>query len=601
MKQNRIPERDGVPPSDKWNLASLFSSDGEWEQALSALPALAGRVSAFKGTLAGSKERLLGALAASCELDERAENVGCYASLLNAGDAGDRRYQEMLSRYTMAAAACAAECSFLPPEIQALPEGAVAEWLALPEFADYRVMLAKLLRMKPHILGEKEERLLALQAESAQTAEKAFSLLTNADLDFGSVSAPEGELPLTQSTWAAFMERPERGLRRDAYLQFYRVFERHKHTLAALYEGSVSQDIFEARARGYPSALDMALFPDSVPLAVYENLVQTVRANLAPLHRYYALRKSLLGIDELRHYDVYVPLVPSAQKHTSYEEAVELIREALAPLGGEYTDALCAGLLSGWTDRYENKGKRAGAFSSGAYRSSPYILLNYKADVLRDVFTVAHEGGHSMHTLYSARANPFPNYRYTIFEAEVASTCNEELLFRYLLRRAGSEAEKRYLVSMRAQDILATLYRQTMFAEFELRTHRMVESGEPLSADALRACYRSLLGDYFGPALALEAESDLECLRIPHFYHAFYVYKYATGISAALALAERISSGDARALDAYFAFLKSGGSRYPIDSLALAGVDMRSPAPVQEALSRFAGLAGEMEAWGVRQ
>jgi oligoendopeptidase F len=374
------------------------------------------------------------------------------------------------------------------------------------------------------------------------------------------------------------------------------VFEKHKNTIAALHEGSVNQDIFEARSRGYYSARAMALFPDKVPETVYDNLVSTVRQNLAPLHRYYALRKKILKVPELRHYDVYVPLISEIKTHTTYEQAVDILREALSPLGEAYTQTLCKGLLSGWVDRYENKGKRSGAFSSGAYKSYPYILLNYKEDVLRDVFSMAHEGGHSMHSWFAAYANLYQNYQYTIFEAEVASTFNEELLFRYMVKHAQNDAMKAYLLSMRASDILATLYRQTMFAEFEAKTHAMVESGEPLTVDAFRAVYGGLLRDYFGPDMVFEDTSDLEGLRIPHFYSAFYVYKYSTGISAALALADRVLNGGDAEREDYFSFLKSGGSRYPIEALRIAGVDMQSTEPIRRALRRFAGIVNELEA-----
>ncbi|MBQ9239614.1 MAG: oligoendopeptidase F, partial [Treponema sp.] len=450
--------------------------------------------------------------------------------------------------------------------------------------------------LKPHILSEREERLLSLQGESASTAGKTFSLLTNSDMDFGTITVDGKALPLTQSTWSSFMEHPDRAIRKKAYDQFYGVFEQHTQTLASLYAGSVAQDVFVTRARGYASCLEKALYHDKVPRAVYHNLIDSVHKNLPTLHRYYALRKKALGLSELRHYDVYVPLVPSVETHTSYDEAVELCRAALSPLGTEYTDTLCTGLLDGWVDRYENKGKRSGAFSSGGYTGYPYIMLNYKEDVLRDVFTMAHEGGHSMHSWYAVRNNPYLHYSYTIFEAEIASTFNEALLFDYLLKNASGTDKKAYLLAMRAGDILATLHRQTMFAEYELKAHELVEQGTPLSADTLRKLYRGLLEQYFGPDMVFEATSDLEGLRIPHFYGAFYVYKYATGIAAALALSKRVTQGGAAEREAYFAFLKSGGARYPIESVRIAGVDMERPEPIQDALDTFADIVSQLEA-----
>ncbi|MDD7417162.1 MAG: oligoendopeptidase F, partial [Spirochaetales bacterium] len=439
-----------------------------------------------------------------------------------------------------------------------------------------------------------------------------FSMLTNVDMDFGEIEISatnnsgtgvsdcvKTKMPLTQSTYSVFMENPDRKIRKEAYEKFYAGFDSHKNTLATLYTGNVQQDVFEARARGYKSSLERALYPDNVPLSVYTNLIETVHKNLPVLHKYYSIRKRALKLDELHHYDVYAPLVDELKISTPYDEAVEIVKDALSPLGKNYTDILCGGLKNGWVDKYENKGKRSGAFSSGAYTGYPYILLNYKDDSIRDVFTIAHEGGHSMHSWFSAHNNPFSCYDYTIFEAEVASTFNEELLFQYLLKKAKSdnnEKMQRYLICTHTSDILATLHRQTMFAEFELKAHELVENGTPLSIDVLRSEYRKLLELYFGPEMVFEDASDLEGLRIPHFYNSFYVYKYATGISASLALSQRVLNGGQQELDDYFTFLKSGGSRYPIDSLKVAGVDMSSSKPIQAALDTFANLVSQMDA-----
>ncbi len=595
MEAKKIPLRNEISDNDKWDLSTLYKTDEEWEKDLEKISPIATEIASFKGTLAVSPENLLGALKKLSELEQICELAGSYAFLLTAGDAGESKFQEMQGRYIMTATAAETEFSFLIPEIQAIPEDKISAWIELPEFADYAIWLKKLLRLKPYILSEKEERLLTLQGETSRTAKKAFNMLTNVDMDFGTVKTEDAEIPLSQSTYSVLLENPNREIRCTAYNQFYGVFEKHKNTIASLYEGSVNQDIFEARSRGYSSARSMALFPDRVPESVYDNLISAVRQELPTLHRYYSLRKKVLKLDELRHYDVYVPLTSDVKTNISYEESVEIIRKALSPLGTEYTDTLCSGLLNGWVDRYENKGKRSGAFSAGAYTGYPYILLNYKSDVLRDVFTMAHEGGHSMHSYYSAKSNPFMQYDYTIFEAEVASTFNEQLVFDYLLKNAETPEMKAYLLSSRASDILATLHRQTMFAEFEKQTHELVESGTPLSVDVLRSTYRKLLQDYFGPEMVFEDVSDLEGLRIPHFYNAFYVYKYATGISAALALADRVTNGGAKEREDYFSFLKSGGSRYPVDSLKVAGVNMESVEPVQAALKKFEQLVEQLE------
>lgn len=595
MKKNALIKRHDVPSSDKWNLSSLFASDSDWEKSLASIDALTARTASFKGRLGESASTLREALRAFEEADKTLEAVFNYASLKFHGDETDPAAQDMNGRAMMAFTKYSAALSFMDPEIQSIEAGALRGWMAQDEFADCRVFLEKLLRQKAHILGEGEERILSLQSQSAECADKAFSALTNADMNFGILEVGGEEKNLTQSTWSVFMESPDRALREKAYKQFYAVFEEHQRTLASLYESSVSQDVFMARARGYRSCLERALFPDNVPESVYRNLISVIHKNLPALHKYYALRKKALGVDTLRHYDVYVPLVKDVKMRTTYDEAVEICRAALAPLGEEYTSALCAGLKGGWVDRYENYGKRSGAFSSGVYKGDPYILMNYKDDSLRDVFTMAHEGGHSMHSLYSARNNPYLQYNYTIFEAEVASTFNEELVFEHLLRGAKDKAERAYLLSMRAGDILATLYRQTMFAEFELEAHEAMESGTPLSAEVLRKMYRALLELYFGSEMRFEENSDMEGLRIPHFYSAFYVYKYATGISAALALARKVTRGGKKERDDYFSFLKSGGSRWPIDSLRMAGVDMESSESVQSACDVFASIVDELE------
>ena len=594
-QEKKIPLRKDIPASDKWDLTTLFKTDGDWEKALKQISADAAALEAYKGKLGESAETLRDALKVYERLQQNDELVGSYAFLLTAGDAGDSVNQEKMGRYMMAATEAGARTSWFDPELQSIPQGTIEKWIEREDFKNFKIYLQKELRNKPYILSEKEERLMVLHTEPDDTAHKAFSMLTNVDLDYGSIN---GE-PLTQTTWSTFMESSDRNIRKDAYTQFYNTFDKHKNTLAALYAGSVNVDVCRAKSRGFKSSIEMALFPDKVPLSVYENLVSTVRANFKPLHRYYEIRRKVLKLDSpesLRHYDVYVPLVPDVKKVTPFDDAVEILRDALSPLGTEYTDTLCTGLKSGWVDRYENQGKRSGAFSAGAYTGYPYILTNYKEDVLRDVFTLAHEGGHSMHSLYSAKSNPFLQYNYTIFEAEVASTFNEELLFRYYLKNEKEPKIKAYLISTRAADILATLYRQTMFAEFEKKTHELVEGGTPLSVDVLRSEYRKLLVDYFGPEMVFEETSDLEGLRIPHFYNAFYVYKYATGISAALALAEKVVNGGKTEKDNYFKFLCSGGSRYPIESLKIAGVDMASQTPVQSAIDVFARLVDELEA-----
>ena len=592
-----IPARKDVPASDKWNLSSIYKSDQEWEENLKLIPDFSKKVLEFKGKLGSSPENLLSALKAMEKADLQVETVYHYASLQHEADEDDSKASDCYGRAMMAYTNMEAELSFVEPELQEIDEGKLRDWISKPEFADYKIFIEKLLYFKKYILSEKEERILSLQGQSAQTAETAFSVLTNVDMNktFGSVKIDGQEKQLTETTYGIFMHSQDRKVREEAYKKFYAKYEEHQNTIAALYAGSVNQDVFSMRARGYGASLEQALYGNKVPVSVYYNLIDCIHKNLPALHEYYSLRKKALGLDELRHYDVYVPLVKSVETKTTYEESVEICRQALAPLGKEYTDRLCNGLLNGWADRYENVGKRSGAFSSGCYVGDPFILLNYNEENIRDVFTMAHEGGHSMHSWYSIHNNPFMCYDYTIFEAEVASTFNEELVFEYLLKNAKSNDMKKYLLAMRADDILATLFRQTMFAEFELKAHEFVEKGTPLTPELLRKTYRELLELYFGPEMHFESNSDMEGLRIPHFYSAFYVYKYATGISAALALANRVTTGGDKEREDYFKFLKSGGSRYPIESLRVAGVDMESVEPVQSACDTFKKIVDELK------
>ncbi len=594
---NKIPKRSEVPASDKWDLSSIYKSDDDWESALKELPSLTEKVLEFKGKLGSDSDTLLSALKALAQAELKLETVYHYASLQHEADEDDSEAADREGRAMMAYTKMQSEISFMDPELLSIPQETLKSWISAPEFKDYKIYVEKLLHFNKYTLSEKEERILSLQAQPAETAYNAFSVLENVDLNkqFGTVNVNGEEMPLTQTTFTTLLKNQDRKIRETTYKQFYRKFEDFQNVIAALYAGNVNQDVFRVRARGYDSSLQGALYGNKVPLSVYHNLIDCVHKNLAALHGYYSLRKKIMGLDELRHYDVYVPLVKSVKMHHSYDESVEIVRNALAPLGKEYTDRLCDGLKNGWVDRYENVGKRSGAFSSGSYVGNPYILLNYDENDIRDVFTMAHEGGHSMHSWYSVHNNPFLSYDYTIFEAEVASTFNEELVFEYLLKNAKNQDEKKYLLAMRADDILATLHRQTMFAEFELKSHEFVENGTPLTAKLLRKTYRELLELYFGPEMRFEENSDMEGLRIPHFYNAFYVYKYATGISAALALAKRVTSGGEKEREDYFKFLKSGGSRYPIESLRVAGVDMESTEPVQAACDTFKEIVEELK------
>lgn len=592
---NTIPTRDKTLPADWWDLSKLFADDEAWEQGFNAYKELIPKVESFSGSLSQSPESLRDCLDFLTDAGKLAERIGYYAFLKYAEDAGNSENQSRYGRVMQVEAQFSAATSFIHPEIQAIPDEIMQEFLKDPVLQDFRIMLEKILRYKPHILSKEEERILALEQESAATSQKAFSALTDVDLDFGSIDIDGEGHPVSQSTYGALMIHRDRSVREKAYKTFYRGFDQHKNTLSALYAGSIQHDVFTAKVRGYSSARAAALFPDNVPENVYDNLIDSIHNGLPALHTYYELRKRILGLDELRHYDLHVPLVENIDTHYTYDDAVETVIAALAPLGEEYTTTLRSGLLGGWVDKFENKGKRSGAFSAGSYVGDPYILLNYKEHVFRDLFTLAHEAGHSMHSWYSVRNNPFQHYNYSIFEAEVASTFNEQLLADYLLKNSKDRSMRTYIIGKQIDDIIATIYRQTMFAEFEHIVHAAYEKGTPLTVEFFRSTYRDLLETYFGSAIALEPESDLEGLRIPHFYRAFYVYKYATGLSAALTLSQKVLHGDKKDLDAYIAFLKSGGSKFPIDSLKAAGVDMSTPAPIEAALQLFNTLVKKFE------
>ncbi len=596
-KTNTVPLRRDVPKEHTWNLEALFKDDAAWEKALAELEQLIPEIEQYKNTLGESAEKLAEALNFIEKrlglLDER---LGYYVMLRHSEDIGDGSVQALYGRYMNVTTRFSAATSWINPEIQSIDSTKMQKYLQNPLLEDFRISLSKLLRYKPHVLSQKEENLLAKQAESAQTASKAFEALTNADMEFGSVKTPGGTIPLTQSTYSALMLNTDRSIREETYRKFYGVFNGHRNTLASLYSGSVLRNKYMAEVRGYSSARAKALFPDKVPEEVYDNLISSVRAGLPALHQYYELRAERLNISgDLRPWDVYVSLVDGVEIRHTWEEAVETVCKAVAPLGSQYAATLYSGLSGRWADRYENKGKRSGAFSAGSFTGEPYILMNFKENVLRDVFTMIHEGGHSMHSWYSVRHNPFPHYSYTIFEAEVASTFNEQLLARYFMENYQDKKLQAYLVGKQIDDVIATIYRQTMFAEFERDTHAMAEAGVPLTVDSLRSAYRQLLEDYFGPSMNFEEISDLEGLRIPHFYRAFYVYKYATGLSAAMALSQKVLNGGEKEREDYLNFLKSGGSRYPLESLKLAGVDMSSPEPVNAALKRFAALVKEFQ------
>jgi len=594
-KTKKLPSRAKVKAEDAWNLSSLYPDDETWESAFGKWERQIGKYAKFRGTLGDSPAVLAVCLKFDSQFERVGERLGTYAFLKTAEDMTDSRYQRMQGRYTHAATQAAESGSFIRPEILAIPAARLKKYLAAKVLSPYRLQLERLVRYKPHTLSRGEEKLLAMQSEMAHAADKMFRQLTDADLKFGMIRDKGHEVELSNSTFSLFLHSPDREIRRKAFHQFYEQYQGHENSLAAAFSSSVQKDVYYAKARNHPSALEASLFHDNVPVSVYDNLIAAVRAKLPALYDYFELRRKKMRLKDLHHYDTYVPILSELDSRHTWNQAVAAVVSALEPLGSDYCSVLEAGLAGGWCDRYPNQGKRSGAFSSGAYDGWPYILMNYQPDVLDHVFTLAHEAGHSMHSYFSAKHQPFEYYNYTIFVAEVASTFNEQLLSRTMMERAKTDDERAYLINREIDAIRGTIIRQTMFAEFEKVTHALAEAGEPLTVDCLKTEYGNLLAAYFGPDFAIDEELKLECLRIPHFYSAFYVYKYATGLSAAIALSERVVSGGKQELGDYLSFLKGGCSKWPLDLLKDAGVDMTSPAPVETALTRFERLVGELD------
>ena len=592
----KTPARAQVAVEDTWDLSPLFKSDAAWQKACKKLEKMIPGLGRYRNRLGRSAKTLHDCLAYEVEFDKLAERIGSYAFLKASEDLGDSACQGMVQRYTFIATRAMEVASYIAPEVQAIPKSKMKHMLQSSQLAPFRFRLEKLLRYKPHILSEPEERLLAMQGEVAGTASSVFRQLLDADLKFGDIQDEKGRtIELTQSSFSTLLESRKRTVRKQAFHQFYGIIGGHENALAEALGHSVKQDIYQARVRNYPSAREAALFSDKVPVDVYDNLIATVHDNLDAMHYYFDVRKRALKLKDIHFYDVYCPLVNLGDIDIPYDEAVDKVCASLEPLGAAYVSALEKGLRGRWVDRYENVGKRSGAFSAGGFTGPPYILMNYRASSMDSMFTLAHEAGHSMHTYHSARNQPFQHYDYTIFVAEVASTFNEQLLNRYLLDRATSKKERAYLINRELDEIRGTIVRQTMFAEFEKIIHAIAEAGEPLTKEQLRGEYRKLLDTYFGPGFVIDDVLSLEGMRIPHFYHAFYVYKYATGLSAAIALAEGVLGGGEKERKAYLNFLSAGGSKFPLDLLRDAGVDMGQPGPIVKAMARIKTLTAELE------
>lgn len=594
-------ERCDVPQGDRWNVEDMYSKFEDWKSDFDSTCCKHSKprwpeLVALKGKLGDSPSSIKTALEESFSISRQLSKLYTYAHLKHDEDITNDQFKGAQKLIIGAIQDFQEESAWLEPELLAIPDATITSFLNSPILAEYRFYLEKILRTKLHILSADQEQLMALAGQALQASQKAFSAINDADFKFGKVVNNEGqELELTHASYGLFMRDHDRTLRKNSFLQMHGVYEKFENTLCELINGQVQAHVFNARARKYPSCLEAALFPNNIPAEVYHSLIQAVHDGIGSLHKYIALRKRMLGLDHMHLYDMSVPLTDQFDLKVPYEEAEDLIITSVAPLGHEYQNILKAGFKDQrWVDRYENKNKRSGAYSSGCYDSMPYILMNYK-QILRDVFTLAHEGGHSMHSYLSHKNQPYQYGDYSIFVAEVASTFNEELLTRLLIQRAKSREEKIYLITQKIEDIRGTLFRQTMFAEFELFVHTMAEKNIPLTPALLKKETLRLNELYFGPLVHLDPVAQAEWSRIPHFYYNFYVYQYATGISAALALSDRVVEGGATERNEYLSFLKGGSSRYPIDMLKVAGVDMRTPQPVNAAIKKFERLVTQLE------
>ncbi len=594
-----VKTRDEIPAEAKWNVEAIYAGDDEWEKDFAETESFAKSITKWSGRLDDSPETLQNAIEEMLSQHRMLENLFVYASMKKDEDLGNSLYSGMASRIMSRLIEVNAAQSFFTPELLAIPESTMNSMLS--ELEPYRTWLEDILRYRSHTLSEKEENLLAKTDEIISGFNSAYSKLSNVDMParYPEIADEDGNsVKLSNGNFNAFLQNKNRNVRKNAFAGFYAEVAGNVATKAALLEGQVKSDIFRAKARNYDSALEASLFNDRVSISVYDSLINSVHDNLPVLHRYFQLRKDILKIDSAHMYDVHVPVVPESKADYTWDEAVDLVLEAVAPLGSEYVNTLRQGFGNRWVDRYENVGKRSGAYSGGSYDSYPYILHNYNG-TLQSVFTLAHEAGHSMHSHYSRKSQPYHMSDYRIIVAEVASTTNEMLLIDLLLRRMDNDTEIAYLLDHLLSKFRSTLIRQTMFAEFEKMIHEHVESGNSLTPDYLNNSYNDLVKLYHGNSFAWDEEDEPiahEWSRIPHFYFNFYVYKYATGLSSAVDISSRILGDEPGAVDSYMNFLKGGSSKPPLELLKGAGVDLTTPEPVNSALLKMKNTLEKLEA-----
>lgn len=593
-----VKKREDIPEQYKWDLSTIYKNDEEWEKALSGLEEIAKPIEGFVGTLTKSPANLRKWLDFSVELERAMMNVYEYAFLRQSEDNRDEKTQVMMSKAYGAIVRISARCSFADPEILALPEAELKALIESPEVEPFKVNLDKMLREKAHILTAAEENILAAAGEAFAAPGKIRDMLEDADLTYESVKGGDGkDYAVTGAGYISTQESTDRILRENAFRSFYKVFKGHINTFGESYSSNVKNDVFMAQVRKYPSARAMAVADENVPETVYDGLIETVHKHMPAMHRYAKLRKEMLGLDELHYYDLYTPLVADIDKTYTYEEAQKEVLEAVKPLGKAYGDVVATAFRDRWLDVFPNEGKSGGAYSAGTYDTNPFIMLNFSGSV-DSVSTIAHEMGHSMHSYLSHKNQPAQYGDYKIFVAEVASTVNENLLVEKLLKEARANGDKTlelYLLNQYLENFKGTVYRQTMFAEFEKIAHETVDKGGALSAEGLCQIYENLVKEYFGEPLTWDEEVRYEWARIPHFFRSFYVYKYATSYAASCALSDAILNDGQKAVDKYLKFLSLGGSMDPLDELKVAGVDMTTPEPIDRALTKFEAILDETE------
>jgi oligoendopeptidase F len=591
-----IPKRSEIPVEFTWDLSSVYPNDTAWSEEFAKVEASIPEVAAGKGTIHQGPAQLLHLLIKADDLNQRLWQLHVYAGRRRDADLTDPVALTLSEKIASLAAKVGAAASFFEPELLELPQAMLHQWIEQePKLKLYELFFSRLYQQKQHIRSAEVEEVLAQLGEITRAPVDIFETLTDADFIFPEIQDEEGKtVTLSQGRYGRYLESRDPRVRRDAFQNFYKTFKAFKNTLATTLSAQVRAHVVEARIRGYQSCLEAALAPNEIPVEVYHNLLSTIHEHLPALHRYMALKKQILGLEEMHVYDIYAPLIPEVDLKMPYQEACQKVKEALAPLGPGYAEGLDQMFSRRWIDVYESAGKQSGAYSDGSYTTPPFILLNYQ-DRLEDSFTLAHELGHSLHSYFTRKGQPFVYGNYTIFVAEVASTVNESLYTSHLLKSTTDDALRRHLLIQRLEDIRTTIFRQSQFAEFEKDIHEAVEAGEALTADFLSERCLAINKKYYGPAITCDEEIAVEWARIPHFYYNFYVYQYATGLSAALALSSQILEEGAPAQERYLKFLSGGSSKTPIELLRGAGVDMQTPAPIQAAMKTFSRLLDELE------